>query len=119
MARLRAADLMLKDLTGAGFGDPSDIANSALASILSGATAKVEKVDPYPKILNKVRLWSHSRNSTERATGYTVREIMDFMEQDYEITREGSQNHIKRALEEIGWEWHVKNGRGKVWFLIN
>ena len=103
VARLRAADLLLKDIDGGTFGDPSEIASDALKNLLTIKPTSVERKENYEHVKQVVELWNNSLSKEKKTSGLTIREINSELEENHELPKSGNLTHTKRALEELGW----------------
>ena len=111
VARLRAAHMLLQDLEGNPFGDPSDIASKALSQILDMDTKPTERVDDYDKVLQIVKKWD--KDQDEQYLG--IRQINTDLEEKYGLKKDGNLQNTKRALQQLGWVVKVEHGN-KLWF---
>lgn len=113
VTRIKAADLMLKDIYIAERVDldGSDAANDFMDKLLGAAKHKEREVD----ILSHVKQLEESLSKEEMENGFGIREITARLEEEHNVPRAGNLEKTKKALTELGWNSMTINGRGRVW----
>lgn len=123
VAKLRAADLLLRDLSGnITTGERTEKAQELLTVILGETPSKSQDTETGStegQVGEALQKWSNSLSEEQKRDGFQVREIMEVLIESFNIKRQGNLLYkTKHALRNQNWLSRRCASRGMIYFII-
>lgn len=120
VAKLRAADILLRDLSGGESGEQSQRAVELLNTLVGGATSTAiqeKKTSSREEVLAAFKEWEDGLDRAQISDGFQIREIMEELKERYNIGGNGNLIYkTKQALKDQNWLSKRCASRGTVYF---